>query len=204
MTLYLPDQDVATPETYRWATVTDTAPLTIRLDGDQVPLPATPDTLVDPATLKAGRRVWVQFYGRRLIVVGAAPDPAPPVYDTGWVEVALNTANFAVYAAGQEPKVRRIGSQVIFQGAIKPANASTVTALDGAGSYSTNAVCTIPDGFRVSASTWSEPPYVCQGSGDDRWSLRVYSSGNVIAHRYGPGTPSTSSWLPFNVLWTVD
>jgi hypothetical protein len=206
MTLYVPGETqdgLAAPGTYRWATVTDTAPLTIRLDGDQDPLPVTPDTLVDPTTLKAGRRVWVQFFGRRLIVVGAAPDPAPPVYDTGWVDVTLNSANFLAYATGNEPRVRRIGSIVYFQGAVKPANATTVTSVDGAGTYSTNNICTIPAGFRV-PSDWDEPTWVCQGSGDDRWSLRVYADGQVIAHRYGPGTPSTSSWLPFNVSWTID
>lgn len=56
--------------TYRWATVTDTAPLRVRLDGDSEGLPVTPDSLVAPGGLTIGDRVWVQLFGRRLIVIG--------------------------------------------------------------------------------------------------------------------------------------
>lgn len=189
--------------TFRWATVTQLSPLRIRLDGDSSALPLTPDSVVDPLRLAVGTRVWVQFFGRRLIVLAASGGGQPFPEDTGWVTLPIVTANFSAYALDNDPKVRRIGSQVIFQGAVKP-TAAAISSVDGAGVYSTNLICTIPEGFRVSASKWSEPVWVCQGSGDDRWSLRVYSSGAAHAHRYGPGTPGTSSWMPFTVSWTVD
>jgi hypothetical protein len=192
------------PSRYRWATVTDTDPLRVRLDGDSAGLPVTPDTLVDPKTLAIGRRVWVQFFGRRLVVLGASPDPAPPVYDTGWLTLDVVTTNFSVYSTGNDPRVRRIGSTVYFNGAVKPTTGA-VSSVDGAGNYSTNTITTIPDGFRPLSSAWNDPTFVCQGSGDDRWALRIRcSDGLAFAHRYGPGTPGTSTWLPFFVTWTID
>jgi hypothetical protein len=58
--------------TFRWATITDDSPLTIRLDGDSNPLPLVPDTLVNPTTLVVSDRVWVHLFGRRVIVIGKA------------------------------------------------------------------------------------------------------------------------------------
>lgn len=54
----------------RWARVITPTPLTIVLDGEDDALPITPDTLVDPATLSVGARVWVQIYGRQMVVLG--------------------------------------------------------------------------------------------------------------------------------------
>lgn len=57
---------------FKWATVTTVTPLRIRLDGDTDPLPVTPDSLVKPANLAVGVRVWVQSYRKRVYVLGAA------------------------------------------------------------------------------------------------------------------------------------
>jgi hypothetical protein len=74
MPLYVPGQpDVVEQQTdgnYRWATVTGNDPLRIRLDGDAVALPVTPEN-VSGRALAVGARVWVQFYGRRILVLGA-------------------------------------------------------------------------------------------------------------------------------------
>jgi microcystin-dependent protein len=58
------------PESDRWtwATVTDSAPLRIRLDGESAALDITPENLV--GNLAVGQRVWVQVNGRRAIVTG--------------------------------------------------------------------------------------------------------------------------------------
>lgn len=75
--IWTPDVDVRSfgqENTYRWATITDTDPLRVRLDGDADGLPITPSSLVDPAEMVPGDRVWVQMYGRRLLVVGKAPE----------------------------------------------------------------------------------------------------------------------------------
>lgn len=55
-------------DTYRWATVEAVNPLSIRLDGDTLPLPMVPECL---ALVESGNRVWVQLYGRRVIVLGS-------------------------------------------------------------------------------------------------------------------------------------
>lgn len=53
---------------FRWATVTQTGPLRVRLDGDSDPLPFTPDNLVGPVPV--GTRVWCELFGRRVIAIG--------------------------------------------------------------------------------------------------------------------------------------
>lgn len=57
------------PSSYRWATVTVDDPIQIRLDGDLDPLPIVPDNLAGP--LLVGTRVWVQLYGRRVVILGS-------------------------------------------------------------------------------------------------------------------------------------
>jgi len=58
----------AADETWTWATVASTDPLRVRLDGDDAPLLITPENLA--GGLLVGDRVWVQRYGRRLLVHG--------------------------------------------------------------------------------------------------------------------------------------
>ena len=62
----------ATDSTYRWATVTGVLPLTIRLDGEDQALGMTPESLVDPTRLAVGLRVWVQLFGRRVLILGSS------------------------------------------------------------------------------------------------------------------------------------
>jgi microcystin-dependent protein len=57
---------------FRWATVTQLAPLRIKLDGENTVLPITPETLPDPDNLRIGTRCWVQLYGKRVIILGAS------------------------------------------------------------------------------------------------------------------------------------
>lgn len=87
--LWLPQNPVAArPEVgnsgnWRWATVTQQSPLRIRLDGETDPLPVTPDTLLTTERMAVGDRVWVQLYGRRVVVVGRANALAAPELPTG-------------------------------------------------------------------------------------------------------------------------
>lgn len=72
--LFVPGQQDIVQQTdvnYRWATVTQTDPLRIRLDGDTTALPVTPENLTGEEQA-VGARVWVQFYGRRILVLGAS------------------------------------------------------------------------------------------------------------------------------------
>lgn len=74
---------------FRWATVVNTDPLVIRMDGESQPVGATPSSLV--GALEPGNRVWVQSYGRALIVIGTSaytpPEPPPP--EPVWQSVTL-------------------------------------------------------------------------------------------------------------------
>lgn len=56
---------------YRWATVTVSSPLQIQLDGDGLPLPLEPESLMAGIPI-VGARVWVQLFGRRVIVLGTS------------------------------------------------------------------------------------------------------------------------------------
>jgi len=67
--LLIPDTE-PTIDRFTWATVTDTSPVRIRLDGETVPLDITPDCLIDEGWLDLGRRVWCQVYGRRVLIHG--------------------------------------------------------------------------------------------------------------------------------------
>lgn len=59
-----------TPTAFTWATVTQASPLRVRLDGLVDPQPTTPQSLVASGLLTVGKRVWVQVYGKRLIIIG--------------------------------------------------------------------------------------------------------------------------------------
>jgi hypothetical protein len=50
--------------------MTDLNPVRVKLDGDSIELPITPDCLIDPATLLLGDRVRCEVAGRRLIIHG--------------------------------------------------------------------------------------------------------------------------------------
>ncbi|VEI13208.1 hypothetical protein [Trueperella bialowiezensis] len=64
------------PESWRWATVVQTNPVRVRLDGDTEPLLATPDCLVP---VSVGDRVRVHMLHRRMTIAGklyrGSPDP---------------------------------------------------------------------------------------------------------------------------------
>ena len=58
--------------TFKWATVTQTSPLRIRVDGDTSELPFEPDSLVEPQQLQVGDRVRCEWSGNRLVILGVA------------------------------------------------------------------------------------------------------------------------------------
>lgn len=55
-----------------WASVTGLSPLRVKLDGDSVALPMTPETLVPVAQLTVADRVRCEIANRRVVVVGLA------------------------------------------------------------------------------------------------------------------------------------
>ena len=62
--------DVRDITSFKWATVTDTAPIEIQLDGDSTPLALIPDSLVDPLELSVGDRVRVELSLRKVVIHG--------------------------------------------------------------------------------------------------------------------------------------
>ena len=76
----LPGPEEGTRDTYRWATVTSVAPIRVRLDGDTDPVASEPVTL---CPLRLGCRVWVQFHGRMMIILGVAGGETTPRIETG-------------------------------------------------------------------------------------------------------------------------
>lgn len=57
---------------FKWARVTGTSPIQIRVDGDTDPMALVPDTLVDPALLAVGDRVRVELTLRKVVIHGKA------------------------------------------------------------------------------------------------------------------------------------
>lgn len=120
---------------FRWATVINVNPIQIRIDGDTDALPLTPDTLVARSVLRPGSRVWVQFYARRVLILGMA---RTPVLDQGWITPTLS-GSWVEYGGVFTPSGYRLGSdgQVHLRGLVKSGGTGTA-----------NPIFTLPDGYR--------------------------------------------------------
>ena len=119
---------------YRWATVTDDTPLQIQLDGDSLPLPLVPETLIENGPPPIGSRVWVQLFGRRVIVLGASGGLTPPAltalgawttYTPTWVGVVLGSGALNEGWSTQLGKLVHWGIRVEF--GTTPSFTSTIT-----------------------------------------------------------------------------
>lgn len=76
---------VTRESSWRWATVTQAGPVRVRLDGDSQELGVSPEWLVAGVAPTVGLRVWLQQFGRRVLVVGAAGAGAGSAYSaTAW------------------------------------------------------------------------------------------------------------------------
>ena len=63
--------------TFKRAIVTAVGPLRIMIDGDTEPIPFTPKSLIDPATLAVGDVVNADQSGHRLVVLGRVGGVSP-------------------------------------------------------------------------------------------------------------------------------
>jgi hypothetical protein len=92
--LLIPNQDKS-GDTWLWATVTQVSPLRVRLDGDEVELPITPENLSPDPEL--GERVWVQLSGHRVIVHGGSKGipraPEPSLHDNPGFDIEYQNSN---------------------------------------------------------------------------------------------------------------
>lgn len=92
--LLVPQKQVETNR-YLWATVTSVSPLRVRLDGEDAALDITPDCLLK--RVEVNDRVWCQFHGRRLVILGASggePDAPPYVLPTRLGEYAHSLSDW--------------------------------------------------------------------------------------------------------------
>ena len=126
-----------------------------------------------------------------------------PMSDTGWCRLPItNTTGFSNYGGNVDPQLRRIGNMVYYAGALN--NLVANAALESSTVLATNTFQNnIPPLFWPAAHLVN-PVFVCQGSSDNRWALRVYGDGTAVAHRYGPAASGVGTWLPFNVAWQAD
>lgn len=62
--------DIRDMTSFKWATVTGTSPLAIKLDGDTAALALIPDSLIDPLSLIVGDRVRVELSQRKVVIHG--------------------------------------------------------------------------------------------------------------------------------------
>lgn len=90
----------AVENAYRWATVTVSSPLQIQLDGDSLPLPLTPENLIEGGPPQVGARVWVQLFNRRVICLGVAGGLAPSYPPFGHSPFSMAAITFTVAGTG--------------------------------------------------------------------------------------------------------
>lgn len=110
--------------------------------------------------------------------------------DTGWITVAITNSAVKQYYAGSGPNYRVKNGICYFWGELGINNTTSYV-----GTFAN-----LPPECRPA----NRVVFVCQASGSDRWSLSIQSNGDCgIENRYGPGTISTSVWLPFTVSWPV-
>jgi len=115
---------------------------------------------------------------------------------TGWTVVpGWDSVNWTYYSGtSTAPGTNKTGRTVEWRATLKPNSTAAVTALSGTTAGATP-ICTLPSELRPSTNVYS----IQQGSGSDRYLLTIATNGVVAINRYGPGTASTSTWLPMYV-----
>ena len=120
--------------------------------------------------------------------------------DTGWDPIRLtDEANFAPYATGTDPMVRRVNNMVYVTGSL---------ALQTAGYIDTptsRVAGTLPHPiFRPYAPNAAEGPvWIMQSSSNNHYAMRIMNGSDVVIHRYGPGASVVNTWLPMHASWMV-
>lgn len=160
---------------FTWATVTQTSPLRIRPDGYAEELPLTPSNLA--GGLFVGRRVWVQMYGRRVIVHGAVS------LATSWVDCTV-LPGFAARGDQYRPQVMRDADGMVhFRGHMSQ------QGLTGTGSTE---VVQLPSGF------WPSVEIRWIGFATNRFPDEIvggwFSSTNGTLNIQTPNGPPSSHW----------
>lgn len=155
-------------------------------------VPATPDMPHNPADVIHWPGPAQRIIGRRLheewqrIASGSTADSAPPVEDTGWVDVDW-LPDSDVIASISRQRARKIGNQVTF-------DVRLVAGADG----SAVRASAIPADWRITAGSVSQT--ASAGSAPSVFQVSVNSSGTVSARRFA----STGQNLDFVLTWLTD
>lgn len=114
---------------------------------------------------------------------------------TDWRELTI-ASGFELYASTSQPKYRVNGNNVTVCGAVKP------TAIVTSGTTDIKIAGTIPEAFRPSYTQ----PFICQGSGINRWCFSIKTDGNLYVGRYGTNDYvdiPVGAWLIFSATYSI-
>lgn len=116
-------------------------------------------------------------------------------FKSSWVNLSPSS-NFELYTSGSYPRYKIVGNTVFLTGTVKP-KATIKGSTEGV------VILTLP----VEARPPRAVMQICQGSGMNRWLLRIQTNGDVEFSRYGTDAladATTSTWLPFYVTYAID
>lgn len=139
----------------------------------------------------AGDRVLVLKSGRLSTVTGVLAHDNDPYVK----QIDSYKSGFEAYGPSQVPTLRRWGGVVALAGAVRATSAFT-PGNDGKQMF------TVPAGLRPAQTIRG----VMQGSGMNKWLLRVDADGGAWCERYGTtssGQVDVDTWLVLNLAWVL-
>lgn len=163
---------------FRWGTVAFNNPLSIRLDGETSPIGISPDSLIDPASLLVGDRVWCQLVAKRVVVIGTAKGGSSP-----WVACTLGGQGVLGGSGSSQHHVRKLSGGLI------------EISLDLAFNGGSGSMMILP--------TWAQPNktlrYACASNSGASGSphIDVWTTATLY------GTTGVS-WVALNMMYRVD
>lgn len=128
--LLIPDRK-PDAETWLWGTVTAIGPLLVRLDGEALALPVSPETLVDD--IQVGDRVRCHIYKTQLVVMGKARSASD------WAALPLSNSWVAYGGGFGTPLYKKENGIVYVKGLVKSGTTTVNTTIG-----------TLPEGHRPS------------------------------------------------------
>ena len=114
-------------------------------------------------------------------------------FDSGWINMTLET-NFHNYNPNDICQYRKKNGVVYLQGAASPTNQISANQ--------ETLLCTLPAGYRPTKEFFA----ICQGSGMNRWLLKIETDGKCYVARYGSSSNDAipqNAWLPFSCLFVI-
>lgn len=115
-----------------------------------------------------------------------------------WHSLTLTGDWVDQYSAVPQYTVR--GGIVFLSAYLRPATEAALSALTTAGMTGANIITSLPPQVRPRLL---DVPAVMPGFGTDRWTALARTTGELIAHRYGPGAPRMNHTLPLHLSWPI-